>query len=138
MELIYPMFVMVVLTFGVGLLTAYTRIRSAYAGEINPKYFRLMSNYEVTEKVAKLGRNFDNLFEVPVLFYAAGVLAVALNLNSQILLILAWVFVVLRIMHTVIHLTYNHPLHRFFPFLLSFACTVAMWANIVLIISARA
>ena len=116
MELIYPMFSMVVLTAVVGVMTAYNRIRSAYAGEIDPKYFRLMSKYEITDKVAKLGRNFDNLFEVPVLFYAAGVSALALNLSGEMLVVLAWTFVVLRLVHTVIHLTYNHPLHRFVPF----------------------
>ena len=138
MELIYPMFAMVVLTAIVGGLTAFNRIRSAYAGEIDPRYFKLMSNYKVPDKVAKLGRNFDNLFEVPVLFYAAGVSALALNLHGQLLLVLAWAFVVLRLIHTLIHLTYNHPMHRFIPFGLSFICAVAMWVNIVVLVAGKA
>ena len=134
MEIVYPMFLMVILTTIVGVMTAFHRIKSAYSGEVNPKYFKLMSKYEVTDKVAKFGRNFDNLFEVPVLFYAAGVSALALNLNSQAFLILAWLFVGLRLIHTIIHLTYNHPLHRFIPFILSFLCAVGMWVNIVIFV----
>jgi hypothetical protein len=82
MDVIYAMFSMVILTAIVGVMTAYSRIKSAYAGEIDPRYFRLMSQYKVTDVVAKFGRNLDNLFEVPVLFYAAGVTALALSLND--------------------------------------------------------
>ncbi|MFL0797390.1 MAG: MAPEG family protein [Cellvibrionaceae bacterium] len=138
MELIYPMFAMVVISAVVGGITAYSRIRSAYAGEVDPRYFKLMSKYEVTDRVAKLGRNFDNLFEVPVLFYAAGVSAIALGVSSKILFLLAWAFVALRFVHTAIHLTYNNPLHRFIPFMLSFFCVIGMWINLVICVSEKA
>lgn len=128
------MFTMVILTAVVGFMTVYTRIRSASKGEVDPRYFKLMSKYEVPDKVAKFGRNLDNLFEVPVLFYAVGVSALALNLNSQFFLLLAWLFAALRIIHTAIHLTYNYPLHRFIPFFLSFLCVIGMWINLVTLI----
>ncbi|WP_088329403.1 MAPEG family protein [Lacimicrobium sp. SS2-24] len=132
MELLYPMFVMVMLTLVVGMLTAYNRIRSAYAGELDPRYFKVMANYSVPDHIAKFGRNFDNLFEVPVLFYAAATSALALNLTGQWLVYLAWLFVGLRIVHSLIHITYNHPLHRFLVFLLSFFTAIAMWINLML------
>lgn len=135
MDVIYAMFSMVILTAIVGVMTAYSRIKSAYAGEIDPRYFRLMSQYKVTDVVAKFGRNLDNLFEVPVLFYAAGVTALALSLNDQLFLLLAWLFVVLRIIHTIIHLTYNQPMHRFAPFILSFLCVVGMWIRLIILIN---
>lgn len=136
MELIYPMFSMVILTAIVGCLTAYIRIRSAYSGDVDPRYFKLMSKYEVPDRVTQFGRNFDNLFEVPLLFYAVCISALALHLSSQLLFVLAWIFVILRIVHTVIHLTYNHPLHRFYPFFLSFICVVGMWIDIVILVGA--
>lgn len=131
MELIYPMFAMVILTTLVGTATAYVRIKSAYSGAVDPRYFKLMSKYDVTDKVAKFGRNFDNLLEVPVLFYAACLAAMTLHLVSQALLVMAWIFFILRIAHTAIHLTYNYPLHRFVPFALSSVCVVAMWVDLV-------
>lgn len=137
MELIFPLFAMVVLTAVVGLMTAFVRIRSAYSGEVDRRYFRLMANYDVTERVAKFGRNFDNLFEVPVLFYAALIVALVLGLQAPSMLYLAWLFVALRIVHSGIHLTYNHPLHRFVPFFLSFLCVLVMWIQIVVFVSGR-
>lgn len=134
MELIYPMFAMVLLTTVVGFSTAYVRITSAYSGQVDPRYFKLMSKYDVPDRVAKFGRNFDNLFEVPVLFYVACLVAMTLQLFNPVLLMLAWIFFILRITHTVIHLTYNNPLHRFFPFALSSICVVAMWIDILLLV----
>lgn len=132
MDLLYPMFVLVVLTVIVGLLTGYRRISSASAGELDPRYFKVMANYTVPDHIAKFGRNFDNLFEVPVLFYAAGASAMALNIVSEWLLIFAWLFVGFRIIHSLIHITYNNPVHRFVAFLLSFVAVLVMWINIIL------
>lgn len=135
MDLVYPMFAMVLLTFIVGCCTAFIRISSAYSGKVNPKYFRVMGNYEIPDSIAKFGRNFDNQFEVPTLFYAACLVDITLNLNSALFVMLAWVFVSLRVVHSLIHLTYNHPMHRFFPFILSFLCVLAMWGQLVMLVS---
>lgn len=137
MHLIYPMFAMVLLTAVVGVLTAYNRIKGAYAGKVDARYFKLMSGYPVPDKIAQLGRNFNNLMEVPMLFYAAGATALALNIASTSLVVLAWAFVGLRIVHSVIHLTYNHPLHRFLPFIASFICVLFMWGYLVMVVAAR-
>ncbi len=135
MELIYPMFMMVILTIIVGVLMPYKRIKGAYAGELDQRYFRLMSKYEISENIEKYGRNFDNLFEVPVLFYAAGMCALSINLMNQTLLGFMWAFVIIRIVHTVIHLTYNNPLHRFIPFILSLFCVLGLWINIIVLVN---
>lgn len=132
MELVYPMFVMVVLTAVVGVFTAVIRIRGAYTGKVDPRYFRLMGKYDIPDNIAKFGRNFDNLFEVPVLFYAASVTAIALQISHPYLTAFAWAFVAFRLIHSSIHLTYNHTIHRFAAFIMSFNCTVGMWLVIVL------
>lgn len=126
------MYAMIVLTAIVGVTTAVLRIKSAYAGVVDPRYFKLMGNYDIPDDIAKFGRNFNNLFEVPTLFYAAAITALALDITSPFLILMAWTFVILRVIHCGIHLTYNHPLHRFIPFFLSFVCTFVMWTNIVL------
>jgi hypothetical protein len=132
LELIYPMFAMVILTAVVGVLTAFLRIRSSITGEVDPRYYKLLSGFAVTETVEKFGRNFSNLFEVPVLFYAACITALALKIDNQTLLVLAWIFVALRVIHTLIHISYNNVLHRFLPFFLSFLCAVGMWVVVVM------
>jgi len=48
---------------------------------------------------------------------------------------LAWAFVVLRVIHSIIHVTYNNPMHRFLVFLLSSSIVLVMWIQLVIIMS---
>ena len=131
------MFALVVLTFIVGLSTGISRFVSAKKGHVNPKYFRLLSGHNPPNYIVKLGRNFSNLFEVPVLFYALGIILLVLDVNNQFMLGLAWAFVFLRIIHSIIHITYNNPIHRFLAFLLSSCIVLIMWIQLIIIVSGR-
>ena len=57
-----------------------------------------------------------NLFEVPSLFYTAGVLYIALEMSDSVPVTLAWLFVIARLIHTGIHLSYNNVMHRLVVF----------------------
>ncbi len=59
------------------------------------------------------GRNFVNLFEMPVLFYVLCLASYVMHNVSEALLVLAWIYVVFRIVHSLIHVTYNKIIHRF-------------------------
>jgi hypothetical protein len=76
--------------------------------------------------------NFRNLFETPVLFYAALLVAYVAQLATVAYLALAWAYVVARVVHSVIHCTYNKVLHRLGAFLASFGLLAALWALIAL------
>ena len=138
MAIIYPMFALVVLTFIVGFSTGICRFISAKNGDVDPKYFKLLSGYAPPDYIVKLGRNFSNLFEVPVLFYTLGIIVLALEINNQLMLGLAWAFVILRVIHSIIHITYNNPIHRFLAFLLSSSIVLIMWVQLIIIVSERA
>jgi hypothetical protein len=105
MDLIYPVFCLVVLTFIVATATGLSRLISVRRKDINPKYYVLMSGDTPPDYVQKLGRNFSNLLEAPVLFYVLAVLVVALQIDSALMLNLAWVYVALRLVHTIIHIS---------------------------------
>ncbi|MDR9437813.1 MAG: MAPEG family protein [Thiohalophilus sp.] len=73
--------------------------------------------------------NLTNLFELPVLFY---VVCLYLYVTGQVdptYLVLGYAFFVFRLLHSVIHCTYNRVLHRFYAY--SFA-SLALWAMIIL------
>lgn len=53
-----------------------------------------------------------NLLELPVLFYVVGLMLYVTAGASSLVLALAWSYVALRILHSVIHLTYNKVVHR--------------------------
>ena len=55
----------------------------------------------------QVGYCFSNQFELPVLFYVLTILEIVTRHADFIFLILAWVFVLTRIMHAVVHTTTN-------------------------------
>lgn len=71
--------------------------------------------------------NFRNLLEVPVLFYALGTVALAINHTPGWLAGGLWLFVLLRVLHSGIHCTYNKVMHRLAAFLSGFALLVGLW-----------
>lgn len=129
--MLYPMFMLVMLTYVVMLITVRVRLGSVRSGRVPLDYFALMSGHEVPEMVAKTSRHFSNLFEVPVLFYTAGLLYLVLGLSDSLTIYLAWAYVVVRVIHTCIHLGYNNVLHRLIVFSVSNLCVLAMWISIV-------
>ena len=71
--------------------------------------------------------HFRNLFEVPVLFYAVcGFIAITRQ-TTLFLLACAWGYVVLRAVHTYIHLTDNKVVRRFQAFVASTIVLYVMW-----------
>lgn len=135
MDIIYPMFALVVLTFVIGFSTGIARLVSAKKGQVDRRYFKLFSGYAPPDYIVKLGRNFSNLFEVPVLFYTLGIILLVLGINNSLMIGFAWAFVGLRVIHSVIHVTYNNPIHRFLAFLLSSSIVLIMWVQFIIIIS---
>ena len=125
------MFALVVLTFLVMLLVLTARFRSVFNREVSPQYYRLMSGGRAPEYVVKPAKQLSNLFETPVLFYVAGALFVALDIQSALAVGLAWLYVALRVVHALIHLTYNNVIHRLTVFILSTLCILILWLILI-------
>ncbi|MBA3931148.1 hypothetical protein J2X02_001774 [Pseudoxanthomonas japonensis] len=74
--------------------------------------------------------NFRNLFELPVLFYAGVLLAAQLGVADAVSLALAWAFVALRAVHSVVHCTWNHVMTRFVAYALGTLVLIAFWIRL--------
>lgn len=72
--------------------------------------------------------NYRNLFEMPVLFYLALVTAALTEQVTPLVLSLAWGYVGARVLHSVIHCTYNKVMDRFRAFVLSVFVLLVLWA----------
>ena len=134
MDIIYPVFTLVLFTFVVLLALATSRFVSVRRRDVNPKLFVLMAGYEPPVYVQKLTRNFANLLEIPMFFYLLAVLMITLEINDPILVNLAWLFVGTRILHSAIHITYNHVMQRFGVFLVSAITLLVMWIRFIVIL----
>jgi hypothetical protein len=82
--MLYAMFVLVILTMVIMVLTARVRIESVQSGTVPQSYYSLMEGHDIPDFVAKTTRNFNNLFEVPTLFYAGGAVYLALDQAGQL------------------------------------------------------
>ena len=70
-------------------------------------------------RVSNPSDNLKNLFEIPVLFY---VLVLYLFVTSHVdtgHVVCAWVFVVFRALHSLVHCTFNHVMMRFYLYFIS-------------------
>ena len=130
--MIYAMFAMILLTSAVAGYLLKLRIAAVKAGEISLGSFRLNTSTDVPPKITQAARNFSNLFEVPVLFYIAGALALALHLETASMIVLSWIFVIARVVHSWIHLTNNNVIHRMQAFVLASVCVLLIWILIML------
>lgn len=72
--------------------------------------------------------NFRNLFEIPVLFFAVCLSLAVTGEIAPAQVVLAWIFVILRTAHSLIHLTYNRVTHRFAAHFLAAAAVFSMWS----------
>ena len=70
-------------------------------------------------KDTRASDNFINLFEVPVLFYVLVLATLQAGLPDGEFVLLAWTFVGLRAIHSVIQCSYNRVMHRFTAYALA-------------------
>ncbi len=129
--MLYAMFAMVLLTFGVAFRMMFLRIKAIKTGQVRISQFRLNTG-EMPAEIAQAARNYGNLFEIPLLFYIAGTIAIAMHVESTSMVICAWAFVFCRLVHSWIHLTYNNVIHRMWAFVASNACILIMWGLLLL------
>lgn len=134
--MLYPLFAMVIVTFVVAIHLLRLRVTAVKAGAVRLSQFRL-NNSEVPDAMAQAARNYENLFEVPMLFYVAGALAIALGIQTPAMIITAWIFVLARIIHSWIHLTGNNVIHRMRAYMLGNICVLIMWGLLVTSYAAR-
>jgi hypothetical protein len=104
--ILLPLFVEVALTFYLGVWMAYLRTRDLRSRAVHPSKIALREpNWPL--KTQLVGYCFSNQFELPILFYVLTILEVITRHADLIFLILAWVFVLTRIMHAIVHTTTN-------------------------------
>jgi len=120
----WPALAMVVLTFIVWLRLYIVRIGEMRRERIHPQSIATSAQAAARLRDTRAADNFRNLFELPVLFYLAMVVAAQTAQVSTSVLVLAWTFVALRVLHSAIHCTYNKVMHRFSIY---FAGALVLW-----------
>lgn len=129
--LIVAMFTQVLLTFIIMFIMGKRRFRAAKQKTIEMKDFLTMELEKAGSDVRVADRNFINQFEMPVLFFIACLTALQLNAVGYMFVALAWVYVLLRVVHSYIHLTSNTLKMRYYSFVISSLVMLSMWVVIL-------
>ena len=110
------MFFMAMLIFMIVLFTLRIRLASVRRSEVSLSYYSMFHCEETPDWVIKTSRKLANHFVVPVLLHEAGILYAALEMSDSVPVTLAWLFVIARLIHTGLHLSYNNVMHRLVVF----------------------
>ncbi|NJM48470.1 MAG: hypothetical protein HC860_21745 [Alkalinema sp. RU_4_3] len=125
--ILYPVFALALWTSLVQVQIPIARFRSASKREVTAEDFTYGESSSVPKPVSIPNRNYMNLLEMPVLFYVVCLLIYVTDSTSQTIVTIAWVYVALRVLHSIIHLSYNHVIHRLIAFAASNLILIALW-----------
>jgi len=101
-----PLFVEVLLTFGVMFGMMYHRTSTLRRGETRFDDIALREpNWPM--RATQFANSYANQFELPVLFYVLTILEIITHKADLVFVILAWIFVVTRALQAMVHVTNN-------------------------------
>lgn len=125
-DFLLPLFVQVGLTFALLWMMALGRVGALRSGIVKPEDIAL-GEQGWPKKTTQCGNAFRNQFELPVLFYLLIALILITRAGDLLLLVLAWLFVILRIAHAYVHTTSNVVFLRGRIYGGGFLALIIMW-----------
>ena len=121
-----PLFVLVLMTFVIGITLAMVRGPLLTRGEIRPEAISLREpNWP--PRTLQVGYSFQNQFELPVLFYMLTILALITKHADVLFVAMAWIFVLFRLAHAFVHVTSNNLRARGAFFAVAALVLMIMW-----------
>lgn len=125
--ILYPVFVQVALTFFLQGWMRKERIGAIRRGEVQFKDIALREQ-KWPPRATQISNAFHHQLEVPVLFYALAAFLMITSQVSTVFVVLAWLFVLARLVHATIHTTINRQPYRFYAYAAGSAILAVMWA----------
>jgi hypothetical protein len=121
-----PFFATIFLTIIVWVYMYIRRIRFITSSKISPKDLAVPGALARLSppSVSNPAANLQNLFEIPIIFYALVLYLFVTQQVDAIYVNAAWIFVLFRILHSAVHCTFNLVILRFYLYLIS---TIAVW-----------
>ncbi len=134
MEFILPIVIIVFIKIFLTFRLLFLAFRNLKNKEIKLSQFRLYEG-EFPDQLWSARYQFQNMFEIPILFYILCILHIILNNYSQLDVYLAWGFVFFRVLHFFIRLQNQRDLNirpRTYTFILSLVCLTIGWIKLII------
>jgi hypothetical protein len=124
--ILLPLFVQVLLTFGLMFGMMYHRTSALRGKEVRLSDIA-MREPNWPRRAALFANAFGNQFELPVLFYVLTILEYITRHADFIFVVLAWIFVLFRVIQALVHVTNNNVPRRGAFYGLGALVLVIMW-----------
>jgi hypothetical protein len=129
--LVLPLLAQILLTFLVWFYLFARRIPEIMQKRIDVRKLKdRAEGHALLPDSAAASNNLKNLFEMPVLFYVAILLALTLLIQDTLMVLLAWGYVGARYVHSLIHCSYNDVNHRFAAYAVSCVFLLLLWIRL--------
>ena len=121
-----PLFVQVLLTFVIGFWLASLGTSALRRGEVKPADVALRQlNWPA--RTMQVRNSYQNQLELPLLFYVLTILAIITRHADLLFVIMAWIFVLSRLVHAYIHVSSNNLSQRGLWFGIGVFTLALMW-----------
>ena len=116
-----PVFALIVWTFVMWFWMFITRVPAMQKAQIDPNTIKGGEDLRsrLPASVMNVSDNYNHLHEQPTIFYALAFYLALAGGADNVNVMLLWVYVVLRVVHSVILATFNNVTIRFLVFALS-------------------
>ena len=121
-----PVFVQIALTFALLFWLGSARVGAIKSGAAKIRDTALgQPNWP--PRVTQIANCYHNQYQLPVLFFLLVAFALLTRQADLLFVLMSWVFVLLRIVHAVIHTGSNYVPYRFYAFLAGAVVLLVMW-----------
>lgn len=137
-QLITPILLLIIWSLIIWVIMYARRIPAMHAAKINPQDAAHPGALDsLPPKVRAGADNYNHLMEQPTIFYALALLVMHMDVQCSVILICAWAYVILRILHSLVQITSNRVILRFGLFALSSLVLMVMagmtvWHSLVI------
>ena len=134
MEFLVPISVMVFLNLFLIFRLLYLATMYVQSRDVRLSQFRIYEG-EFPDRLRSARQQFQNMFEIPILFYLLCLLNIIFNNYNQLDIILCWCFVVFRVIHFFTRLP-NQKTINIFPrtavFIISLIFLTIGWISLLI------
>ena len=129
-ELALPIASMMLLTLVVWIVMFAKRLGYMQAHNVDVEQMKTPAETQalVPGDASAPANNLRNMTELPVVFYVVALYLTVFGQVDSLHVTCAWVFVGFRVLHSLIHCSYNRVMHRFLAYLVS---SLALWVMVV-------
>lgn len=122
-----PILILVTWTLVVWLWMTATRLPAMKKAHIKPQEAKHTEGlHALPSEVRQVADNYNHILEQPTIFYALCVYMHLAGVASMLDTQLAWAYVAVRVVHSLVQCTYNLVMHRFILFEISTLILVVM------------